>query len=130
MIYDLSYNGWEERAPFIVRPLYVAEEARLKVQYSIIAEQLKAIKLKKSKIMMRFRDAAASSGECERCRALRAEVQALKRRLDMSQSRNSILRCRVTQSDADAKRYRTVPSDVEPSSDGSVQFIGVDPPCK
>jgi hypothetical protein len=69
--------------------LCVAEEARLKVQYAVIGEQLKAVKLKKLQAMQRLRgaavvdgaSAAASGGECRRCHLLTAQVVALNRRL-------------------------------------------------
>ncbi len=97
----------------------VVEETRLKVQYAVIGEQLKAVKIKKAAIMLRLKDsatatAAAGGGECVRCRTLSAQVAALNRR--------------VVQAAAVRRRRapRSVDEDVEPSSDGSVRIVGED----
>jgi hypothetical protein len=61
----------------------VAAQARLKVQYRVIAEQLKIMELEKLQYMQKLKDAARSSErrqfneagtECQRCRILAAEL--------------------------------------------------------
>ena len=87
----------------------VVEEARLKIQYAVIGEQLKAVKLKKAQLMLRLKGSMGSGGECQRCRGLAAQVDALNRRLSAATAR---------------KRRRTDNDDVEPSSDDSVTILG------
>ena len=90
----------------------VVEEARLKIQYAVIGEQLKAVKLKKVQLMLCLKGSVGSGGECQRCRDLTAQG-ALNRRLSAATAR---------------KRRRTGSDDVEPSSDDSVTIVGEDAP--
>ena len=95
--------------------IYVVEEARLKVQYAVIGEQLKTIKLQKAQLMQRMKDAVGGSGECQRCRLLTAQVDSLNRRLSTAQPRRA------------PRRRRMENDDVEPSSDDSaVRIVGED----
>ena len=94
--------------------IYVVEEARLKVQYAVIGEQLKVVKLKKAQIMQRMKDAVGGVGECQHCRVLAAQVEALNRRLATAQPRRA------------PRRRRMENDDVEPSSDDSVTILGED----
>ena len=91
----------------------VVEETGLKIQYAVIGEQLKTIKLKKAQLMMRMKEAAG--GECQRCRVLAAQVGGLNRRLS-------------TQPRRAPRRRRAENDDVEPSSDDSVTILGKDAP--
>lgn len=107
--------------------LCVVEEARLKVQYCIIGEQLKAVKLKKQQLMQRLRDAAvgglAAVGECQRCRLLSAQVEALNRRLAAVPPRAAA----VAQPRRVPRRRRLEANDdVEPNTDDSVRIVGED----
>ena len=99
--------------------LCVVEEARLKVQYNVIGEQLKAVKVKKQIVMQRLRDAAGGGGECRRCQMLSERVETLKRQL-----------AATTAPPRRAQRRRRTAAaaneDVEPSSDGSVRIVGED----
>ena len=97
-------------AASLVFNLCVVEEARLKVQYAVIGEQLKTIKLKKAQLMQRMKDAVSGGGECQRCRLLAAQVAELNRRLP-TQPRRAPLRRRAEN------------DDVEPSSDDSVTIL-------
>ena len=92
----------------------VVEEARLKIQYAVIGEQLKAVKLKKAQLMLRLKGSVGGSGECQRCRGLAAQVDALNRRLSTQLQR--------------APQRRRSKDDVEPSSDDSVTILGEDAP--
>ena len=102
--------------------LYVAEEARLKVQYAVTGEQMKAVKLKKLLVMQRLRDAAvvdgaataASGGECRRCHLLTAQVEALNRRLATIRPQAA-----AVPQPRRAPQRRRANEDVEPSSDDS-----------
>ena len=95
------------------------EEARLKVQYAVIGEQLKTIKLKKAQLMQRMKDAVgggAASGECQRCRVLAAQVDGLNRRLStQATATTQLLRA--------PRRRRAENDDLEPSSDDSVKIV-------
>ena len=95
--------------------LCVVEEARLKIQYAVIGEQLKAVKLKKAQLMQRMKDAVGGgSGDCQHCRVLAAQVEALNRRLSTA----------TTQPRRAPRRRRMENDDVEPSSDDSVTILG------
>ena len=97
----------------------VVEEARLKVQYAVIGEQLKTIKLKKAQLMQRMKD-AVGGGECQRCRVLAAQVEAVNRRLSTQATA-------TTQPRRAPRRRRMENDDVEPSSDDSaVRIVGED----
>ena len=97
----------------------VVEEARLKVQYAVIGEQLKTIKLKKAQLMQRMKD-AVGGGECQRCRVLAAQVEAVNRRLSTQATA-------TTQPRRAPRRRRMENDDVEPSSDdSSVSIVGED----
>ena len=101
----------------------VVEETRLKVQYAVIGEQLKTIKLKKAQLMQRMKDAVgggAASGECQRCRVLAAQIDSLNRRLSAQATA-------TTQPRRAPRRRRMENDDVEPSSDDSaVRIVGED----
>ena len=99
----------------------VVEEARLKVQYAVIGEQLKTIKLRKAQLMQRMKDAVGggtASGECQRCRVLAAQVEAVNRRLSTQATATTQLR-------RAPRRRRAENEDVEPSSDDSVTILDV-----
>ena len=94
--------------------LCIVEEARLKIQYAVVGEQLKVVKLKKAQLMQRMKDAVGGGGECQHCRVLAAQVEALNRRLATAQPRRAL------------RRRRMENDDVEPSSDDSVTILGED----
>ena len=99
--------------------LCVVEEARLKVQYAVIGEQLKTIKLKKAQLMQRMKD-AVGGGECQRCRVLAAQVEAVNRRLSTQATA-------TTQPRRAPRRRRMENDDVESSSDDSAgRIVGED----
>jgi hypothetical protein len=108
----------------------VAEEARLKIQYQVVGEQLKAVKAKKAEIMLRLKESATAlgGGDCRRCQALSAQVDALNHRVAALQQRAAVVvaaaqpqraprRCRA------ARAVAHDDNDVEPSSDGSVRVV-------
>jgi hypothetical protein len=109
----------------------VAEEARLKIQYSVIGEQLKAVKAKKAEVMLRLKESATAvtgGGDCRRCQTLSAQVDALNHRVAALQQRAAVVaaaaqpqraprRCRAARAVAHGD------NDVEPSSDGSVRVV-------
>jgi hypothetical protein len=111
----------------------VSEEARLKIQYQVIGEQLKAVKAKKAEVMLRLKESAAAvggGGDCRRCQALSAQVDALNHRVAALQQRAAVVaaaaaaqpqraprRCRAARAVAHGD------NDVEPSSDGSVRVV-------
>ena len=100
------------------------EEARLKVQYNVIGEQLKAVKVKKQAVMQRLRDAAVGGGECRRCQMLAERVETLNRQLATVHPQSA-----ATAPPRRAQRRRRTAAaneDVEPSSDGSVRIVGED----
>jgi hypothetical protein len=109
----------------------VSEEARLKVQYVVVGEQLKAVKAKKAEVMLRLKESATAvggGGDCRRCQALSAQVDALNHRVAALQQRAAVVaaaaqpqraprRCRA------ARALAHGDNDVEPSSDGSVRVV-------
>ena len=99
----------------------VVEEARLKVQYAVIGEQLKTIKLRKAQLVQRMKDAVGGGGgKCQHCRVLAAQVEALNRRLSTQATA-------TTQPRRAPRRRRMENDDVEPSSDDSaVRIVGED----
>jgi hypothetical protein len=107
----------------------VAEEARLKVQHLVVGEQLKAVKAKKAEVMLRLKESATvvgGGGDCRRCQALGAHVDALNRRVAVLQQRAAVVAA-VGQLQRAPRRCRAARAvghdDVEPSSDGSVRVV-------
>jgi hypothetical protein len=73
-----------EECAIVAFAFCVAEEARLKIQYQVIGEQLKAVKAKKAEVMLRLKESAtavAGGGDCRRCQTLSAQVDALNHRV-------------------------------------------------
>jgi hypothetical protein len=116
----------------------VAEEARLKIQYSVIGEQLKAVKAKKAEVMLRLKESAtavAGGGDCRRCQTLSAQVDALNHRVAALQQRAAVVAAAAAAAAAAAQPQRAPrrcraaravahgDNDVEPSSDGSVRVV-------
>jgi hypothetical protein len=109
-----------------------AEEARLKIQYSVIGEQLKAVKAKKAEVMLRLKESAtavAGGGDCRRCQTLSAQVDALNHRVAALQQRAAVVAAAAAQPQRAPRRCRAAravahgDNDVEPSSDGSVRVV-------
>jgi hypothetical protein len=120
-----------EECAIVAFAFCVAEEARLKIQYQVIGEQLKAVKAKKAEVMLRLKESAtavAGGGDCRRCQTLSAQVDALNHRVAALQQRAAVVaaaaqpqraprRCRAARAVAHGD------NDVEPSSDGSVRVV-------
>jgi hypothetical protein len=119
-----------EECAIVAFAFCVAEEARLKIQYSVIGEQLKAVKAKEAEVMLRLKESAtavAGGGDCRRCQTLSAQVDALNHRVAALQQRAAVVaaaqpqraprRCRAARAVAHGD------NDVEPSSDGSVRVV-------
>jgi hypothetical protein len=110
----------------------VSEEARLKVQYVVVGEQLKAVKAKKAEVMLRLKEsvtAVGGGGDCRRCQALSAQVDALNHRVAALQQRAAVAAAAAAQPQRAPRRCRAAravahgDNDVEPSSDGSVRVV-------
>jgi hypothetical protein len=119
-----------EECAIVAFAFCVAEEARLKIQYSVIGEQLKAIKAKKAEVMLRLKESAtavAGGGDCRRCQTLSAQVDALNHRVAALQQRAAVVAAAQPQrAPRHCRAARAVAhgdSDVEPSSDGSVRVV-------
>jgi hypothetical protein len=122
-----------EECAIVAFDFCVAEEARLKIQYQVIGEQLKAVKAKKAEVMLRLKESAtavAGGGDCRRCQTLSAQVDALNHRVAALQQRAAVVaaaaaaqpqraprRCRAARAVAHGD------NEVEPSSDGSVRVV-------
>ena len=103
----------------------IVEEARLKVQYNVIGEQLKAVKVKKQAVMQRLRDAAVGGGECRRCQMLAERVEALNRQL-ATVHLQAAATAPPRRTQGQRRTAAAANEDVEPSSDGSVRIVGED----
>jgi hypothetical protein len=146
----ITFNSWcnwikvrirnmgQQRAGYCVEecatvafPFRVVEEARLKVQYVFVGEQLKAVKARKAEVMLRLKGAATAvggDGNCRRCQALSAQVDALNRRVAAMQQRAAVVAAAAGQPQRAPRRCRAARAggrndDVEPSSDGSVRVV-------
>jgi hypothetical protein len=121
-----------EECAIVAFAFCVAEEARLKIQYSVIGEQLKAVKAKKAEVMLRLKESAtavAGGGDCRRCQTLSAQVDALNHRVAALQQRTAVVAAAAAQPQRAPRRCRAAravahgDNDVEPSSDGSVKVV-------
>jgi hypothetical protein len=121
-----------EECAIVAFAFCVAEEARLKVQYQVIGEQLKAVKAKKAEVMLRLKESAtavAGGGDCRRCQTLSAQVDALNHRVAALQQRAAVVAAAVAQPQRAPRRCRAAravahgDNDMEPSSDGSVRVV-------
>jgi hypothetical protein len=122
-----------EECAIVAFAFCVAEEARLKIQYSVIGEQLKAVKAKKAEVMLRLKESAtavAGGGDCRRCQTLSAQVDALNHRVAALQQRAAVVAAaaaaqpqRAPQRCRAARAVAHGDNDVEPSSDGSVRVV-------
>jgi hypothetical protein len=121
-----------EECAIVAFAFCVAEEARLKIQYQVIGEQLKAVKAKKAEVMLRLKESAtavAGGGDCRRCQTLSAQVDALNHRVAALQQRAAVVAAAAAQPQRAPRRCRAAravahgDNDVEPSSDGSVRVV-------
>jgi hypothetical protein len=121
-----------EECAIVAFAFCVAEEARLKIQYSVIGEQLKAVKAKKAEVMLRLKESAtavAGGDDCRRCQTLSAQVDALNHRVAALQQRAAVVAAAAAQPQRAPRRCRAAravahgDNDVEPSSDGSVRVV-------
>jgi hypothetical protein len=121
-----------EECAIVAFAFCVAEEARLKIQYQVIGEQLKAVKAKKAEVMLRLKESAtavAGGGDCRRCQTLSAQVDALNHRVAALQQRAAVVAAAAAQPQRAPRRCRAAravahgDNDVEPSSDGSVRIV-------
>jgi hypothetical protein len=121
-----------EECAIVAFAFCVAEEARLKIQYQVIGEQLKAVKAKKAEVMLRLKESAtavAGGGDCRRCQTLSAQVDALNYRVAALQQRAAVVAAAAAQPQRAPRRCRAAravahgDNDVEPSSDGSVRVV-------
>jgi hypothetical protein len=121
-----------EECAIVAFAFCVAEEARLKVQYQVIGEQLKAVKAKKAEVMLRLKESAtavAGGGDCRRCQTLSAQVDALNHRVAALQQRAAVVAAAAAQPQRAPRRCRAAravahgDNDMEPSSDGSVRVV-------
>jgi hypothetical protein len=121
-----------EECAIVAFAFCVSEEARLKVQYVVVGEQLKAVKAKKAEVMLRLKESATAvggGGDCRRCQALSAQVDALNHRVAALQQRAAVVAAAAAQPQRAPRRCRAAravahgDNDVEPSSDGSVRVV-------
>jgi hypothetical protein len=121
-----------EECAIVAFAFCVAEEARLKIQYQVIGEQLKAVKAKKAEVMLRLKESAtavAGGDDCRRCQTLSAQVDALNHRVAALQQRAAVVAAAAAQPQRAPRRCRAAravahgDNDVEPSSDGSVRVV-------
>ena len=104
----------------------IVEEARLKVQYNVIGEQLKAVKVKKQAVMQRLRDAAVGGGECRRCQMLAERVETLNLQLATTVHPQAAAIAPPRRAQRRRRTAAAANEDVEPSSDGYVRIVGED----
>jgi hypothetical protein len=121
-----------EKCATVAFAFCVSEEARLKVQYVVVGEQLKAVKAKKAEVMLRLKESATAvggGGDCRRCQALGAQVDALNHRVAALQQRAAVVAAAAAQPQRAPRCCRAAralahgDNDVEPSSDGSVRVV-------
>jgi hypothetical protein len=90
----------------------------------IVGEQLKAVKAKKAEVMLHLEESATAvggGGDCRRCQALGAQVDALNRRVAVLQQKAAMVAAAVEQPESAPRRCRAARAvghndDVEPSS--------------